>query len=552
MRHLLRGLVVVAVILGTCLNLLPVAQAQPVPGWHQVKRFDDAVAVAALSQFDGSSLVVATRTRGVFYSVGGQEFKPGSAFMSDFDVTTIAYVSPHAIWVGTSGDGLWSSTDSGATWSRVVTLQCTSVASIYPDPASPGTTYVATLCSGVFISKDLGVTFKNVSLGVSSVHATGIVRIDAGTLAISTVDDNVHISRDNGRSFVLAKSPLASVDWVVYDPSHKSVMVAGGSSIAVSADLGKTWKLRPLPGGLPVRGLVVRGSTVIAATAGGGVYGSRDAGVTWYPMNQGLEDRAMASLTASGMSVIVASDNGEVSRLSSLVPYLVVVPTDVDLGRIPQNRRMSFVVRLENIGGDTLEAVAESLPGYITSDRVSATTTYKSSVTLTVDPSDLTQRTYELVIRVTSNGGDVYVNLRFEVVPAAPVHLVMTIGKTSALLDGQTRTIEAAPFIDKVSGRTLVPVRFIAEALGAVVGWDAGEQRVSLATPGGSGALPSLIDLYIGRRSAEVNGRTFTIDVVPVIRAGRTFVPARFVSESLGARVTWNSAKRQVTIDYVP
>lgn len=260
----------------------------------------------------------------------------------------------------------------------------------------------------------------------------------------------------------------------------------------------------------------------------------------------------MASLTASGMSVIAASDNGEVSRLSSLIPYLVVAPTEVDLGQIPQNRRMSFVVRIENLGGDTLEAVAESLPGYITSDRVSATTTYQSSVTLTVDSSDLTQRTYELVIRVTSNGGDVYVSVRFDVVPAAPVHLVMTIGKTSALLDGQTRTMEAGPFIDKVSGRTLVPVRFIAEALGAVVGWDAGERRVSLATAGGQGKLPSLIDLYIGRRTAQVDGQTSTIDVAPVIHAGRTFVPARFVSESLGARVTWDSTKRQVIIDYAP
>lgn len=552
MRRWLRAFLVIAVVISTCTNPSWDAQAQSVPGWHQVKRFEDAIVVAAISPFDASSTVVATVSRGLFYSVAGQEFKSGPVFMADFDFRTVAFVAPRVVWAGTSADGLWSSTDSGVTWSRVGALPCTSVASIYPDPANFGTTYVATLCSGTFVSRDLGTTFKSIPPSVNSVHATGVVRIDAGTLAVSTIDDNVHISRDNGQSFISGKSPLSSIDWLVYDQSHKALIAAGGSSIVASDDLGKTWTARPLPGGLPVRGLAVGGSTLVAATAGAGVYGSRDAGETWYAMNQGLEDRGMSGLTVAGMSVTAMSANGELSRLNSLDPYLVVAPTEVELGRIPQNRRLSFSVRVENLGGGTLEAVARSLPGYITTDRASVVTAYRSSITLTVAPSDLSQRTYESVVRVTSNGGDAYMNIRFEVVPAASVHLVMTIGRTSFMLDGQTRSMEAAPFIDKVSGRTLVPVRFIAEALGGVVGWDAAEERVSLATTGGSGKLPSLIDLYIGQRTAEVNGRAFTIDVAPVIRAGRTFVPARFVSESLGAQVTWDSAKRQVTIDYAP
>ncbi len=45
-----------------------------------------------------------------------------------------------------------------------------------------------------------------------------------------------------------------------------------------------------------------------------------------------------------------------------------------------------------------------------------------------------------------------------------------------------------------------------------------------------------------------VNGREIATDVPPVIVNGRTFVPARFVSEALGAEVGWDEKTRTVTI----
>ncbi len=52
----------------------------------------------------------------------------------------------------------------------------------------------------------------------------------------------------------------------------------------------------------------------------------------------------------------------------------------------------------------------------------------------------------------------------------------MTIGSNQAALtqDGETSTIEmdVAPYLDSATGRTYVPVRFAAQALGCAVGWD--------------------------------------------------------------------------------
>lgn len=56
------------------------------------------------------------------------------------------------------------------------------------------------------------------------------------------------------------------------------------------------------------------------------------------------------------------------------------------------------------------------------------------------------------------------------------------------------------------------------------------------------------IILKIGQKTANVWGKDVVNDVAPVIRNDRTMLPARFVAEALGAQVSWNDAKREVTI----
>ncbi len=85
-----------------------------------------------------------------------------------------------------------------------------------------------------------------------------------------------------------------------------------------------------------------------------------------------------------------------------------------------------------------------------------------------------------------------------------------------------------------VDGRTIVPVRFISEKLGAEVKWDGETQTISIRGFGKD------IQLYIGKQYAVVNGDTVTLDAAPVVSAGVTRVPVRFVSETLGAIVKWD------------
>ncbi len=93
-----------------------------------------------------------------------------------------------------------------------------------------------------------------------------------------------------------------------------------------------------------------------------------------------------------------------------------------------------------------------------------------------------------------------------------------------------------------VQGRFLVPMRGIFEALGAVVDWD-GDTRTVTGTKGNI-----CVKLTIDSNTATVNGETLELDVSATIIDGRTFVPTRFVSESLGAHVVWDGEKRVATI----
>ena len=107
-------------------------------------------------------------------------------------------------------------------------------------------------------------------------------------------------------------------------------------------------------------------------------------------------------------------------------------------------------------------------------------------------------------------------------------------------IDGKAQNYDVMPVIE--NGRTLVPMRGIFEALGAEVAWDDATKTVT----GTKGDIK--ITLQIGNTAAKVNDKDTTLDVAASIVEGRTMVPARFISESLGCKVDWDDATKTVII----
>ena len=114
--------------------------------------------------------------------------------------------------------------------------------------------------------------------------------------------------------------------------------------------------------------------------------------------------------------------------------------------------------------------------------------------------------------------------------------LRLKIGEREIWNGGEKTTMDTSPFI--ISGRTFVPIRFVSESLGGTVLWDGEERKVTIILNS------KTIEMWIGKNYAYVNGNSVLIDpgnpdITPFIKDDRTFVPLRFVSESLGMKVIW-------------
>lgn len=126
----------------------------------------------------------------------------------------------------------------------------------------------------------------------------------------------------------------------------------------------------------------------------------------------------------------------------------------------------------------------------------------------------------------------------YSLVPEERIGFV--IGQAAYTVDDFTYTMDAAPFIQE--GRTYVPLRYLGYALGAEVGWypEAGKVSVSRGA--------TTVELFVGRKAMVINGAERAIDVAPLLRGGRTYLPARFVAEAFGYRATWDAAAQAVVL----
>jgi len=136
--------------------------------------------------------------------------------------------------------------------------------------------------------------------------------------------------------------------------------------------------------------------------------------------------------------------------------------------------------------------------------------------------------------------------------PPQPNTILFTIGSQSYTVNGQVSKMDVVPVVDQASGHTLVPVRYLAEALGVVpqdITWDAETQTVTLIH---RGTPATTMILTIGSKVMEISGLgTYTsvqMDIAPTIVSGRTMLPARWVAQQFGYTVQWNAANRQVIL----
>ncbi len=195
------------------------------------------------------------------------------------DVATMAVdpANPSILYAGTIGNGIFKSSDRGASWSSVDggLPIATSVSALAIDPANPAIVYAALRIDGVVKSSNRGSRWRAMNAGLPEVE------------------------------------PSRDVPWVetlAIDPSNSATVYAGflRDGLWRSHDGAASWQAVVSLAETEVRGVAVdpSDSATIYAATGGGVYKSVDGGASWAPLAGGLEDRPYSS-------IVVAPDSPE-------------------------------------------------------------------------------------------------------------------------------------------------------------------------------------------------------------------------------------------------
>jgi len=123
---------------------------------------------------------------------------------------------------------------------------------------------------------------------------------------------------------------------------------------------------------------------------------------------------------------------------------------------------------------------------------------------------------------------------------------VATAGSIEIVVDGVSighnpyyLKTETPPYME--GGRTMVPIRAIAEALGFTVEWKTEGNLIILR-----GSNKEIV-MNPNIKAATINGNKVTLDIPPKLKGSSTFIPLRFVSETLGYNVYYSNATKNRT-----
>lgn len=120
----------------------------------------------------------------------------------------------------------------------------------------------------------------------------------------------------------------------------------------------------------------------------------------------------------------------------------------------------------------------------------------------------------------------------------------LTINSDNAFVDGQKVKLDA-PAVS-IEGRTFLPLRFISEKLlEAAPVYDAAAKTTTITKDGKTAILTT------GKKEATVDGQVVKLDSAPLVKNGSTLLPLRFFVENFDMSISYNPAKKEVTIKKV-
>ena len=213
---------------------------------------------------------------------------------------------PATYYVGAASGGVWKSTNSGQNWAPIFDSQTSqAIGALAVAPTDPQTVWAGTgeawairdsdmMGDGIYKSSDAGATWKNMGLVESGrigriiVHPTDVNTVYAcvaGRLTGPQEERGIFRSKDGGQSWkrILFVNPNTGCSGLSLDPKDPNFMVAG------------TWEA------------VMHSYAMLSGGPGSGVYTSHDGGDTW----KKTEGHGMPKPPVGKTDVAIAPSNGK-------------------------------------------------------------------------------------------------------------------------------------------------------------------------------------------------------------------------------------------------
>jgi photosystem II stability/assembly factor-like uncharacterized protein len=271
---------------------------------------------------------------GVFKTAdGGESWNAMSSGLPDGGVMALAIdpQSASTIYASTRTSGVFQSSDGGASWSAVnsglergITSGSDYMSFLMIDPQNPDTIYAAShfvvdggdADNGLFKTTDAGASWTGMNL-FALVTALAIDPQNSGTVYAGTYA-GVSKSTDGGKSWSAVKSRQqidsygsSVISALAIDPRDSNTVYAAGiyAGVSKTTDAGASWTVVnsdlgvTTPTGLMALRIDPQNPGTIYAGTDTGIFKTTDAGATWTAVNAGLPNGPYGHLSVSILEI---------------------------------------------------------------------------------------------------------------------------------------------------------------------------------------------------------------------------------------------------------
>ena len=328
--------------------------------WHNIKKgvIDDSDVFSIVIDHAQPANIFISACSGIYRSdTAGELFRKIQGIPYSARRTRMLQMDPidhNIVYAGTT-EGLWKTTDGGATWKHMTGSNII-INDVLIDPRQPSRVLLATDRSGVLASDDGGVTFTASNRGFTHRQAAALLvdRKNSNVLYAGVLNDKefggVFVSRDAGQTWKQNSDGLDGRDVFVLRQAANSALVAGTDhGIFALPPNGSRWIPRDLPLAKPQAAMLKKTSSRLAtapdpaprvtvlelgvgkwfAATSSALFVSADSGATWSA--ESLPGIGVpVSISVAGKMVAIAGRNTVAVSVSGGESWLPTKTLDAD------------------------------------------------------------------------------------------------------------------------------------------------------------------------------------------------------------------------------